>query len=166
MSARVAGIHPQMPMMFGQSYWGTSNQASLGFGWVAPLLRQSRLQRESVISMPYGWCGFDPYYLIVPAQPTARHTLVRFHVILLHLWSCLGKGWLGLIHDRAPAFHCSMFLVEKASGRWRPIRDLLLLDTYLALSKIRVEAMASVLASFWEDFMFFMYLVLWSLSFS
>ena len=54
----------------------------------------------------------------------------------------LEKDTVVIIQDRMPAFYSSLFPVEKASGGWRLVIDLLPLSTFLALSKFRMGIVA------------------------
>ena len=64
------------------------------------------------------------------------------------------KGALEVVSDPSPGFYSRLFLVEKASGGWRPVIDLSPLNGFLQQTRFKMETMASVLASIREgDFM-------------
>ena len=52
-----------------------------------------------------------------------------------------------IIQDWVPAFYSRIVLVEKVPGSRRPITDLSILNTYVALSKFWMETMTSVWGS-------------------
>ena len=47
----------------------------------------------------------------------------------------------------SPGFYSRMFVVQKASGAWRPIIDLSTLNKYIAKTKFKMETVQSMLAS-------------------
>ena len=66
----------------------------------------------------------------------------------------LAKGALEIVRDPGPAFYSRLFLVEKASGGWRPVIDLSRLNEFVQLTPVKMETVASVLLSVREgDFL-------------
>ena len=56
----------------------------------------------------------------------------------------LERGAMELVHDQFPALCSRLFLVEKATGCWRPMINLSPLNEYLDFSKFRMETVSSV----------------------
>ena len=66
----------------------------------------------------------------------------------------LAKGALEIARDLGPGFYSRLFLVEKASGGWRPMIDLSHLNEFVQLTPFKMETVASVLLSVREgDFL-------------
>ena len=66
----------------------------------------------------------------------------------------LAKGASEIARDPGPGFYSRLFLVEKASGGWRPVIDLLHLNKFVQLTPFKMETVASVLLSVREgDFL-------------
>ena len=66
----------------------------------------------------------------------------------------LAKGDLEIARDPGPGFYIRLFLVEKASGGWRPVIDLSHLNDFVQLTSFKMETVASVLSSVREgDFL-------------
>ena len=66
----------------------------------------------------------------------------------------LAKGALEIARDPGPGFYSRLFLVEKASGGWRPVIDLSHLNDFVQLTSFKMEIVASVLLSVREgDFL-------------
>ena len=66
----------------------------------------------------------------------------------------LAKGALEIARDPGPGFFSRLFLVEKASGGWRPVIDLSHLNEFVQLPSFKMETVASVLLSVREgDFL-------------
>ena len=59
----------------------------------------------------------------------------------------LAKGALEIARDPGPGFYSRLFLVEKASGGWRPVIDLSHLNDFVQLTSFKMETVASVLLS-------------------
>ena len=59
----------------------------------------------------------------------------------------LAKGALEIARDPGPDFYSRLFLVEKASGGWRPVIDLSHLNDFVQLTSFKKETVASVLLS-------------------
>ena len=66
----------------------------------------------------------------------------------------LAKGALEIARDPGPGFYSRLFLVEKASGGWRPVIDLSHLNEFVHLTRFKMETVAYVLLSVREgDFL-------------
>ena len=66
----------------------------------------------------------------------------------------LVKGALEVVVDPGPGFYSRLFLVEKATGGWRPVIDLSPLNGFVWQTPFRMETVASVLSAIREgDFM-------------
>ena len=66
----------------------------------------------------------------------------------------LAKGALKIAQDPGPGFYSRLFLVEKASGGWRPMIDLSHLNEFVQLTRFKMETVTSVLLSVREgDFL-------------
>ena len=66
----------------------------------------------------------------------------------------LEKDAVEIVSDPGPGFYSRLFLVEKATGGWRPVIDLSPLNAFIPLTPFRMETVASVLASIREgDFL-------------
>ena len=66
----------------------------------------------------------------------------------------LAKGTLEIARDPGPSFYSRLFLVEKASGGWRPVNDLSHLNEFVQLTRFKMETVAAVLLSVREgDFL-------------
>ena len=59
----------------------------------------------------------------------------------------LAKGALEIARGAGPGFYSCLFLVEKASGGWRPVIDLSHLNDFVQLTPFKMETVASVLLS-------------------
>ena len=66
----------------------------------------------------------------------------------------LAKGALEIARDPGPGFYSRLFVVEKASGSWRPVIYLSHLNKFVQLTPFKIETVASVLLSVREgDFL-------------
>ena len=66
----------------------------------------------------------------------------------------LAKGALEIARDPGPGFYSRLFLVEKASGGWKPVIDLSHLNDFVQLTSFKMETVVSVLLSVREgDFL-------------
>ena len=71
----------------------------------------------------------------------------------------LAKGALEIARDPGPGFYSRLFLVEKATGGWRPVIDLSHLNDFVQLTPFKMETVTSVLLSVREgDFLASLYL--------
>ena len=80
------------------------------------------------------------------ALPSYSLTSVRGRALQLELGALLEKGAI----EPAPTslgFYSRMFVVQKASGSWRPIIDLSVLNKSVLKTKFRMETVQSVLSS-------------------
>ena len=67
----------------------------------------------------------------------------------------LQKGALEVVVDPGLGFYSRLFLVEKATGGWRPVIDLSPLNGFVRQTQFRMETVTSVLASIREgDYQF------------
>ena len=91
----------------------------------------------------------------VPREfPTYRGDPLRSLALEEQVQTLVEKGALEVVSDPSPGFYSRLFLVEKASGGWRPVIDLSPLNGFLQQTRFKMETMASVLASIREgDFM-------------
>ena len=66
----------------------------------------------------------------------------------------LDKGALEIVRDPGLGFYSRLFLVEKATGGWRPVIDLSQLNVFVRQTPFKMETVASVIASVREgDFL-------------
>lgn len=64
------------------------------------------------------------------------------------------KGALEVVSNPPPGFYSRLFLVQKASGGWRPVIDLSPLNGFITQTRFQMETMATVLSSIRKgDFM-------------
>ena len=61
--------------------------------------------------------------------------------------SMILKGALEVVPDPGPGFYSGLFLVEKASGGWRPVIDLSPLNEFVRQTPFKMETTTSVLLS-------------------
>ena len=59
----------------------------------------------------------------------------------------ISKGALERVHDPGPGFYSRLFLVEKASGGWRPVIDLSPFNEFVQQTPFKMETASSVLLS-------------------
>ena len=86
--------------------------------------------------------------------PTYRAGSPRAQALQQEVEAMLAKGALEIARDPDPGFSSRLFLVEKASGSWRPVIDLSHLNEFVQLTPFKTEAVASVLLSVREgDFL-------------
>ena len=57
------------------------------------------------------------------------------------------KGAVELVEQPEPGFYSQLFLVEKVTGGWRPVINLLSLNNFVTTTKFKMENVASVLES-------------------
>ena len=57
----------------------------------------------------------------------------------------LEKGSLELVEHLGPGYYSNLLLVQKVTGRWRPIISLSVLSHYVTITSFRMEAVASFL---------------------
>ena len=86
--------------------------------------------------------------------PTYRAESPRSLALLQEIEMVLAKGALEIVLDPEPGFYSRLFLVEKATGGWRPVIDLSPLNGSVRQTPFKMETVASVLLSVWEgDFL-------------
>ena len=86
--------------------------------------------------------------------PTYRAGSPRAQALRQEVEGMLAKGALEIARDPGPGFYSRLFLVEKASGGWRPVIDLSHLNDFVQLTPFKMETVASVLLSVREgDFL-------------
>ena len=86
--------------------------------------------------------------------PTYRAGSLRAQALQQEVKAMLDKGALEIAQDPGSGFYSRLFLVEKASGGWRPVIDLSHLNEFVQLTPFKMETAASVLLSVREgDFL-------------
>ena len=86
--------------------------------------------------------------------PTYRAGSPRAQALRQEVEAMLAKGALEIARDPGPGFYSRLFLVEKATGGWRPVIDLSHLNDFVQLTLFKMETVASVLLSLREgDFL-------------
>ena len=86
--------------------------------------------------------------------PTYRAGSPRAQALRQEVEAMLAKGALEIARDPGPGFYSRLFLVEKATGGWRPVIDLSHLNDFVQLTLFKMETVASVLLSVREgDFL-------------
>ena len=86
--------------------------------------------------------------------PTYRAGSPQAQALRQEVEAMLAKGALEIARDPGPVFYSRLFLVEKASGGWRPVIDLSHLNDFVQLSPFKMETVASVVLSVREgDFL-------------
>ena len=86
--------------------------------------------------------------------PTYRAGSPRAQALRQEVEAMLAKGALKIARDPGPGFYSRLFLVEKATGGWRPVIDLSHLNDFVQLTPFKMETVASVLLSVREgDFL-------------
>ena len=77
--------------------------------------------------------------------PTYRAGSPRARALRQEVEAMLAKGALEIARDSGPDFYSHLFLVEKASGGWRPVISLSHLNEFVQLTLFKMETVASVL---------------------
>ena len=86
--------------------------------------------------------------------PTYLAGSPRAQALRQEVEAMLAKGALEIARDPGPGFYSRLFLVEKATGGWRPVIDLSHLNDFVQLTPFKMETVASVLLSVREgDFL-------------
>ena len=86
--------------------------------------------------------------------PTYRAGSPRAQALWQEVEAMFAKGALEIARDPGPGFYSRLFLVEKATGGWRPVIDLSHLNDFVQLTSFKMETVASVLLSVREgDFL-------------
>ena len=105
--------------------------------WVVSVLRDG--YRIPLTDLP-------PPLATSPARfPTYRPGSQRAHSLLTEIDTMVTKGVLEIIPNPGPVFYSRLFLVEKASGGWRPVIDLSPLNEFVQQTTFRMETPNSVL---------------------
>ena len=95
-----------------------------------------------------------PLSRIPVSFPMYRAGSPRAQALRQEIEGMLAKGALEIARDPGPGFYSRLFLVEKASGGWRPVIDLSHLNEFVQLTPFKMETVASVLLSVREgDFL-------------
>ena len=95
-----------------------------------------------------------PLSRIPVSFPMYRAGSPRAQALRQEIERMLAKGALEIARDPGPGFYSRLFLVEKASGGWRPVIDLSHLNEFVQLTPFKMETVASVLLSVREgDFL-------------
>ena len=98
-----------------------------------------------------------PLARIPVSFPTYRAGSPRAQALRQEVEAMLAKGALEIARDPGPGFYSRLFLVEKATGGWRPVIDLSHLNDFVQLTPFKMETVASVLLSVREgDFLAFL----------
>ena len=77
--------------------------------------------------------------------PTYRAGFPQAQALWQEVEAMLAKGTLEIARDLGTGFYSRLFLVEKASGGWRPMIDLSHLNEFIQLTLFKMETVASVL---------------------
>ena len=86
--------------------------------------------------------------------PKYRAGSPRAQALRQEVEGMFAKGALEIARDPGPGFYSRLFLVEKASGSWRPVISLSHLNEFVQLTRFKIETVASVLLSVREgDFL-------------
>ena len=75
--------------------------------------------------------------------PTYRAGSPRAQALRQEVEALLAKGALEIARDPGPGFYSRLFLVEKATGGWRPVIDLSHLNDFVQLTPFKMETVAS-----------------------
>ena len=110
--------------------------------WTVSVLRDGyRLPFESPPLLTRTPILFPAYRLVSPQSLALRQEIEKM----------LAKGALEIVPDPGPGFYSRLFLVEKATGGWRPVIDLSTLNTFIRQTPFKMETVASVLNAVQEN---------------
>ena len=107
--------------------------------WVVTVLRDG--YRVSFLDSP------PPLSRTPVSFPTYRAGFPRAQALRQEVEAMLAKGALEIARDPGPSFYSRLFLVEKASGGWRPMIDLSHLNEFVQLTPFKMETVTSALLS-------------------
>ena len=114
--------------------------------WVVTVLRDG--YRVPFMDSP------PPLSRTLVSFPRYRAGSPRAQALRQEVEGILAKGALEIARDPGPGFYSRLFLVEKATGGWRPVIDLSHLNDFVQLTPFKMETVASVLLSVREgDFL-------------
>ena len=130
----------QVPLQVGaclQRHWGEWEGIGAGewvvktlsYGYVLPFIRDPPLS-TSPVEFPAYKAG------------TVRHVALGLAVAEM-----VKKGAVEPVEDCRTDFYTRVFLVPKVTGGWRPIFNLSVLNSFLAVTLFRMETVSSVLES-------------------
>ena len=131
-------------------------------GCLAPHWRQWQAVGAEIWVVTVLWDGYRVPFKDSPAPlsctlvsfPTYRAGSPRAQALWQEVEGMLAKGVLEIARDPGPGFYSRLFLVEKASGGWRPVIDLSHLNDFVQLTPFKMETVALVLLSVKEgDFL-------------
>ena len=91
--------------------------------------------------------SLPPFSRTPVSFPTYRAGSPRAQALRQEVKRMLAKGALEIARGPGPGFYSHLFLVEKASGGWRPVIDLSHLKEFVQLTRFKMETVASVLLS-------------------
>ena len=69
----------------------------------------------------------------------------KFLVLVSEVQAMLEKEAVEVVSDHSAGFYNRLFAVQKASGGWRPVLDVSVLNTFVVLTKFKMESPRSVL---------------------
>ena len=114
--------------------------------WVVTVLRDG--YRVPFLDSP------PPLSRTLVSFPMHRAGSPRAQALRQEVEGMLAKEALEIARDPGPGFYSRLFLVEKASGGWRPVISLSHLNEFVQLTRFKMETVASVLLSVREgDFL-------------
>ncbi|MGL5405358.1 MAG: reverse transcriptase domain-containing protein, partial [Propionibacteriaceae bacterium] len=126
------------------SHWATWQRYGAE-NWIVDVLREGYLlpfeSRPPLIS--------KPVHLQTYVRGSAKDNALRQEIKTM-----LAKRAVEIVEDQSPGFYSRLFLVEKASGGWRPVIDLSPLNRFVRTTRFTMESARSVLDSIrGNDFM-------------
>ena len=90
-------------------------------------------------------CSFvsDPLLFAVPIPlPSYSPSSIKGKALQWEIEALIAKGAVELAPS-SPGFYSRLFVVQKASGSWRPVIDLLSLNSFIQLTPFRMESIRS-----------------------
>ena len=134
-----AGTSGARPAQKQTSSSSPSGQAIGAESWVVTVLRDG--YRVPFLDSP------PPLSCTPVSFPTYRAGSPRAQALRQEVEGMLAKGALEIGRDPGPGFYSRLFLVEKASGGWRPVIDLSHLSEFVQPTRFKMETVGSVLLS-------------------